>query len=590
MAIHKKPGVAKDANANVSRRDFLMKGVAASVGAAGLSGLGSEAELAAQAAPDLPAKWDHVVDVIVIGSGASGFPAAIRARDSGASVLIVEENYDIGGHAMISGGNVALGGGTSLQKKYGIQDSADQVYMEHTRPDHPMTRYNDREVVRAFADHNVEAFDFLVANGVKFAESRPTNFLAAEGTLTARRQSVVKWSDNLQETINGTGGSGLVRALEKSARAKGVDILLQHRMTKLVRERPQSGRILGIRATNLKDNTTVHIGARQGVIACTGGSSNNLVVRRIYDPRLTEEYQVGCEPYSKQTGDGEQQGMAIGASLGVAANARNESFLSLQKGALIGSRYGYSYWNPGSPVFHKAGASGLAVRDYQDVILVNMLGQRFYDETASWDLSKADGGRAIYDYFAAALSSAVLEIDGVKKRVGGPIWAIFDADAVKREKWNATPPAVDEAHGYFFSANTPAELAGKLRQNEYQKYPMDPKALQETVTKYNSYVDMGADPEFHKPTPRYKIQTPPFYAAWSTPILHDCYTGLRVNGKFQVIDIFGKVIPGLYCAGESAAGMTLHGLGRCIAGGYIAGKNAAAEPKAKPSTRVRHSG
>ena len=311
MATQKQADIVNDANANVSRRDFLKIGAAAGVGVAGAGGQpGLEAQ--AQAPPP---KWNRVADVVVVGSGASGLPAAIRARDAGASAIIVEENDDIGGHAMISGGNIALGGGTSLQNRYGIEDSADQIYLEHTRPDHPMTRYNDREVVRSFADHNLGVFDFLVANGVKFSDAAPRNSLPAEGTLTARRQSVVKWSDDLKETINGTGGSGLARALEKSARAKGVEILLQHKMTRIVRERQMSGRVLGVQVTNLKDNTTIHIGARQAVIACTGGSSNNVVIRTIYDPRLTEEYQVGCEPYSKQTGDAEQQGMAIGASV-----------------------------------------------------------------------------------------------------------------------------------------------------------------------------------------------------------------------------------------------------------------------------------
>jgi succinate dehydrogenase/fumarate reductase flavoprotein subunit len=108
---------------------------------------------------------------------------------------------------------------------------------------------------------------------------------------------------------------------------------------------------------------------------------------------------------------------------------------------------------------------------------------------------------------------------------------------------------------------------------------MKPATLQETVAKYNSYVDMGKDPDFHKPTPRYKIQTPPFYAAWATPILHDTYAGLRVNEKYQVVDIFGRVISGFYCAGESASGITLHGLGKCIVGGYIAATNAVLEPQ-----------
>ena len=54
-----------------------------------------------------PDSWD-LADVVVIGAGATGLPAAIAARDAGASVLVVEANYDIGGHAILSGGNVPL--------------------------------------------------------------------------------------------------------------------------------------------------------------------------------------------------------------------------------------------------------------------------------------------------------------------------------------------------------------------------------------------------------------------------------------------------------------------------------------------------
>ena len=61
--------------------------------------------------------WDLEADVIVIGSGAAGLPAAIRAVEGGASVIVVEANYDVGGHAILSGGHMALGGGTSAQKK-----------------------------------------------------------------------------------------------------------------------------------------------------------------------------------------------------------------------------------------------------------------------------------------------------------------------------------------------------------------------------------------------------------------------------------------------------------------------------------------
>src|SRR5713101_4769838 len=68
-------------------------------------------------------------DVVIVGAGAAGLPASIRARDRGASVILVDSNHDVGGHAMVSGGSVALGGGNSLQKKFKIEDSADNVYL-----------------------------------------------------------------------------------------------------------------------------------------------------------------------------------------------------------------------------------------------------------------------------------------------------------------------------------------------------------------------------------------------------------------------------------------------------------------------------
>jgi hypothetical protein len=157
----------------------------------------------------------------------------------------------------------------------------------------------------------------------------------------------------------------------------------------------------------------------------------------------------------------------------------------------------------------------------------------------------------------------------------GPIWAIFDAETVARERWKITPPYVDP-DGYFFSANTLLELAAAIN-NPYQAKPMDGAILQATVERYNGFVNGGVDRDFGKPVPQYKIRTRPFYAAWATPLVHDTRAGLRINAKCQVMDMRGQVIPGLYCGGESAGGFNQHGLGRGTAQGYIAGKYAAAE-------------
>ena len=86
----------------------------------------------------------------------------------------------------------------------------------------------------------------------------------------------------------------------------------------------------------------------------------------------------------------------------------------------------------------------------------------------------------------------------------------------------------------------------------------------------------GVDGDFAKPSPRYKIARPPFYAAWATPVVHDTRAGLRINAQCRVLDMNGAVIPGLYCGGESAGGFSQHGLARAVCQGYIAGNDAAA--------------
>src|SRR5450631_690667 len=78
------------------------------------------------------AERHHDADVVVIGAGATGLPAAIVAREAGASVIVVEAEADIGGHAITSGGNVPLGGGTSVQRHHGIADSPDLLFRDLT--------------------------------------------------------------------------------------------------------------------------------------------------------------------------------------------------------------------------------------------------------------------------------------------------------------------------------------------------------------------------------------------------------------------------------------------------------------------------
>ena len=552
----------------------------------------------------MPAGWDDVADVVVIGAGATGLPAAIVAREAGASVILVEAESHVGGHAICSGGNLPLGGGNRCQRKYGVDDSPDLLFRDLTdwtvvEPNGAAPyRYNDHEIVRAFADNSVPAFDFLLAHGVKIVDCAPDNLSGHEIGMSVPRTlhcAIMDWpaiqtgkrtEPALQATTS--SGSGLIEPLRAAAIDAGVKILLEHRMTAIHRETGSSGRVTGIAVDT--NGTARNIRANKAVIIGTGGSSGNVNFRRMFDPRLTEEYcGLAGMPWSDQDASGELAAMATGASLWGLTNFAGEYGTGLTKPGSIGCQYGYANlrWLPGSAVFDKARAIGLKVADWQDVILVNMLGRRLYDETGGQFTPNIYGSFAPYEpgsyrnartikYKPSNFINAALAGIGDGKNGGGPIWAIFDADAVAREAWDPTRPYIDIAGGFFFSADSIEELAAKIVMKN-QRVPMPPQNLAETVARYNRFVDSGVDADFEKPAPRYKIAKPPFYAAWATPVLHDTRAGLRINARCQVLDLNGAIIPGLYCGGESAGGFSLHGLPRAICQGFIAGRHAAAE-------------
>jgi len=382
-----------------------------------------------------------------------------------------------------------------------------------------------------------------------------------------------------------SSGEGLMRPLEAAARKAGVRILLEHKMIALWRQAPNAGRVLGVVAEN--KGIRLDIRARKAVIIATGGSTGNVNFRRMFDPRLTEEYcGLGGMPWSDQDASGELAAMAVGASLWGLYNQTGEFGIKLTKPGAIGTQYGYGNlrWQPGSPVFERARATGLSVYNWQDVITVNMLCKRFYDETGRGFTANDYNSIEPYTqgsylnaeniaYKANNWINAAMAGIGDGHNGGGPIWAIFDADAVIRENWVPTPPNVDVAGGFFFSADTLADLARKIVM-KYQRVPMPPDNLEQSVARYNSFVDSGTDEDFGKPKPVYKIATAPFYAAWATPAIHDTRAGLRINANCQVMDMNGQVIPGLYCGGESAGGFSQHGLARAICQGYIAGHHA----------------
>ena len=124
----------------------------------------------------------------------------------------------------------------------------------------------------------------------------------------------------------------------------------------------------------------------------------------------------------------------------------------------------------------------------------------------------------------------------------------------------------------LLQADTIEELAAKIQKgHEFQRVPLS--YLKETVAKWNSYVDKGADPEFARGT-----DAPDAQDRHAAVLRGD---GLSRLARFvrrpsdqraaQVIDMQGEPIPGLYAGGESSGGGNQHGLGRALVHGYIAG-------------------
>ena len=609
----------KDKIRKISRREFVhAAGLGTTAILGGCSGTLPSSKLEANNSTS-PHSWDYEVDVVVIGSGPTGLTAAIRARDAGASVIIVETNYDIGGHGIINGGQIHLGGGTTAQKKFGIEDSPDQLFRDLTdwsvveTNGMPEYRYNDRAVQRALADNEPATYDFLVANGVQFLDVPPAVAGGHAVGISVPRGNYVTWIKGQgHESPAGAPGTAIYRPLETSARNKGVRFILNYHMDKIFREQPDSGRVIGIQASytprylpgesvpmksfqslgNIDSNKLhIQVKALKAIVIGTGGSTGNVNFRRIFDPRMTEEFQLAGGEYSPQDASGELAAMAIGASLWGTANQTFERNGYFRKRNLIGSRHTYVAWQPESILFPHIKATGLSLDDWQNVILVNQVGKRFYNELGgNWPNGTTHGFLDPYiqgdwrnpdriTYKARSfLDAAAAPNEGSQAPdfSAGPSWAIFDAEAVKREKWDLSPPATDPE--YFFSADTLPDLAEKLGNNPFQKVNMPASNLVATVARFNEFVDKGQDPDFERPKPPHKILTPPFYAAWATPVIHDCYTGLRINMKCQVIDLQGQIIQGLYCGGESAGGSSQHGQGRCTTQGYIAGAYAANEP------------
>ncbi len=108
---------------------------------------------------DKPLEITVQPDVIVVGAGMAGLVASVHAAELGANVLVLEQNYRVGGSANTAGGSIS-GAGYKIQKEADIEDSAEAFYNDFVTMGGGEENMNT-EIAKVHAERSGEAIDYL---------------------------------------------------------------------------------------------------------------------------------------------------------------------------------------------------------------------------------------------------------------------------------------------------------------------------------------------------------------------------------------------------------------------------------------------
>lgn len=539
--------------------------------------------------PQVPSRWDYETDVVVVGGGNAGLPAAISAHNAGAEVVLVEENVFLGGLMRGSGGFMFFCD-THVQARNGIEDRIkwgieDEMLMSEYRA--------IPEMVRTYVEGGAETCRWLEGLGLTFSDKLldgepPKEGEGGRGRIARTHYAAVSPTGKYPGGAPlGQSGFALTSMFENAIKECDIPVLLEHRMTLI--HRAGEGRVVGIRATK-RDGQEVDIRARRAVVLASGGATTNEQLIRAWDPRMVDEaiFSDGL-PYMRAMGDALTLGQDVGAGLS------DMSFVCFTP-----VRFGSRVFSISMEAI--AGASGVKrttgvqilprLDGFQRVILVKNDGTRYLDESLATyrhpRLIRDTVGVPAAEYPEEPFIHAFLRLPSPKN-----VWAIVDADSAEAMGWeldqmvSPNPLRGRALHPESVAvADTLEELAGKIG--------MDFEALANTVSRYNGFVENGEDLDFGKRAPLYPLRNAPYYAARMHIIRHTPAGGLRINTRGQVLDRAQQhdgevsvalddeaVIPGLYAAGECSAFVGFRRshrkTGPIVTMGRIAGLNAAAD-------------
>ncbi|HEY8526413.1 MAG TPA: FAD-dependent oxidoreductase [Acidimicrobiales bacterium] len=566
---------------------------------------------------EAPARWDRVVDVVVVGSGGAGLTAATLAHDGGAEVLVVEKADLIGGTTGVSGGMpwVPL---NRHMAEVGVEDSREDALAYLRRL--TLGREPDPELVEAFVDNAADALAYLEAKTPLRMTVPPTfsDYFAdlpggkprgrsLEPEPFDARAELGEWAARLRTSphlprltmaegakfLTGTDlpdlnlvaereandvrvlGPALVAALFKGLLDRGVEVVTRCAARDLV---VLEGEVAGLRveigggdegggggdgngASDAGNSgpapRTELIGARRGVVLASGGFEWNREMVRAF---IGQDIEPLSPPHN--VGDGHRMAMAVGARL-----ANMGAFWG--QPAILDPEVTFE----GRPLFQMGTA-----RSNPGSILINKHGRRFANEGVAYqDLPKVFG---TFDPVAVDYPNEA------------PVWLVFDQRVKDTMVILPTVLPGQPAPDWIRRADTVRGLAAELG--------VDPDALEDTVARYNENAARGRDPDFHRGTTWFEgfmtggprpeqclrpLDTPPYYAVE----LHNGALGtcggplIDRDGRVRTWD--GGVVPGLYAAGNAAAnvfGPAYPGggatIGPALTFGYLAGRHVATRP------------
>lgn len=393
------------------------------------------------------------------------------------------------------------------QGKQGIEDSIQKHYEQTMKGGHNI---GNPELVHYLTDHALESVHWLESIGVKFKDEVGT----ATGALWQRSHYPATPS-----------GNTYIRSFEKYIAAHGNDMKVYTDMDAVSLIQDKAGRVIGVIAKDNHTGKTTKFMADKGVILATGGFGANVALRQKVNTGVFKDYDlgkgIGCTNFNKSA---QGSGIIMGEKVG--AHVIGMSDIQV-----------HPCGTPGTGLMEMVRTSG------RNRLFINKEGNRFVNEGAPRDvLAKAIFAQPGSTYYVLVNHLRYPSLDWV------------DANGAKMKDM------IDL--GRVVSAPTLDELAKKLN--------MPAANLKKAVEDYNGVVaGTYKDPlGFVANNKADKQMTEgPWYACQKVPTVHHTMGGLEINTKAQVLDANGKVIPGLYAAGETTGG--IHGSNR-LGGNAIA--------------------